>query len=300
MRSISVIAAWGLFGHALCDRITVVRIYSTLIRCILSSNVEFQHVTSLDYIDKDGDFVTKVANSKGNCLRLDDTLYCSHPKKLWDPNGVESTAYINSDDPIKIQIGFVHGCQNFYSAPCESTVKWSAYTRDTKFGDVWFRDDQCFWSLQKGGKKLQDHQGNYLCYKEQKKQKKCHQVIDTNPFIAPDASSVTDDGVAEYYNKICSIEDYHLSMTTEPTNNAFSQDNLLSSETPLENTAETGALQQTGSDKVPDTNSDSAAKTNILLSNDDLPGDLDPTTRRMIKRRSNSKKRRGREFSRDF
>lgn len=241
--------------------------------------------------------MTKVANSKGNCLKIDDTLYCSHPKQLWDPNDVVSIAQINSDDPIKIQIGFVHGCENSLSAPCETTVKWSAYTRDTKFGDVWFRDDQCFWSLQKGGKKLQDHQGKYLCYQEQKKQKKCRQVTDNNPFIAPLSPSVTDEGYSEYYNKICSIEDYHLSMTTVPTNDASSQYNLLSSGTPLENTAETGILHQTKSDKVPDTNSDSAAKPNILLSNNDLPSDLDPTTQRMIKRRSNSKKR---EFSRDF
>lgn len=256
----------------------------------------FQHPVSSDYVDKEGDFVHKAANSQGNCLLLNEDLYCSHPHELWDPNGVMTTAKFDSQDSVTIGIGFARGCRNIQSVTCQTTVKWSDYTRDTNVHDVWFRDDQCFWSLREGGKKLQDRQGNYLCYAEQKKSKKCHEQVVNNPYMDPEISSDSD---SLYFNQICSIEDYHFSMqgpdkdSVDFANNPHSPGSLSSSGNLFQNTAETGVPPQAGSGGATDISLESATKHNLLFTHDDSGEDTISNTQRKIKRKLNSNNRRG-------
>lgn len=87
----------------------------------------------------------------GNCLGIQfDVRYayvCSDPKdKIY--NDIHPTIRIRTRDTLTYRIGFSNQCHLSYASVSDITFQWAQISSAE---DVYFRDDQCFWSTEDDG-----------------------------------------------------------------------------------------------------------------------------------------------------
>lgn len=86
----------------------------------------------------------------GNCITIDYYYVCSYNAGTYFSNSNIRTTYVTEDAKQLYGIGFSNKCHTEIVNVWYIQIKWSKIT-DLK--DVYFRDDQCFWSTSDGNRK---------------------------------------------------------------------------------------------------------------------------------------------------
>lgn len=130
-----VLACLSVLRLVVSDNVKVVRIYFALIYNLLS-NFECQHV------------VSNQDDKGGNCITANFLFVCSDKMKTYYTNvNILSLSEDDSDSAITYGIGFSNSCFDRWTMVSQLKITWSKITSEP---DVYFRDDQCFWSTEGG------------------------------------------------------------------------------------------------------------------------------------------------------